>query len=124
MTERLKDQVGNNVHVYIDDVVAKSDPTDNLIADLTQTFNNLRRYRIKLNPDKCVFGVLAGQLLGFVVSKRGIEANPAKIATIQQLAPPKSLNDVQAPAGRVAALSRFIPRLAEKVMPLYMLMRK
>src|SRR3954451_10456325 len=76
MTECLKDQIGNNVHVYIDDVVVKSDRTDDLITDLTQTFNNLRCYKIKLNPDKCVFGVPAGQLLGFVVSKRRHRGEP------------------------------------------------
>src|SRR3954465_14316157 len=124
MTECLKDQIGNNIHVYIDDVVVKSDRTDDLIADLTQTFNNLRRYKIKLNPDKCVFGVPAGQLLGFVVSKRGIEANPEKMATIQRLGPPETLNDVQKLAGQVVALSRFIPGLGEKALPLYRLMRK
>src|SRR3954465_5883153 len=60
MTECLKYQIDNNVHVYIDDVVVKSDRTDNLITDPTQMFNNLRRCSIKLNPDKCVFGVPAG----------------------------------------------------------------
>src|SRR4051812_21576956 len=119
MTECLKEQIGRNVHVYIDDVVVKSSRTDDLIADLTETFANLRRYKIKLNPEKCVFGVPSGQLLGFVVSKRGIEENPVKIATIQSLGPPKDLKDTQKLAGRVAALSRFIPRLGKKGIPLH-----
>src|SRR3954451_17750036 len=91
MTECLKEQIGRNVQVYIDDVMVKSNRTDDLVADLTETFANLRRYKIKLNPEKCVFGVPSGQLLGFVVFKRGIEANPAKISTIQSLGPPKDL---------------------------------
>ena len=99
MIEFLKDQLGHNVHVYIDDVVIKSNCTDDLITDLAETFNNLRRYKIKLNPEKCVFGVPSGQLLGFVVSKRGIEANPDKIATVQRLGWPGTLNDVQKLAG-------------------------
>src|SRR4051812_3930837 len=103
MTECLKEQIGRNVHVYIDDVVVKSSRTDDLVADLTETFANLRRYNIKLNPEKCVFGVPSGQLLGFVVSRRGIEANPVKIATIQSLGPPKDVKDTQKLAGRVAA---------------------
>ncbi len=82
MQECLASQVGRNIHVYIDDVVVKSNRQDDLLADLKETFDNLRRYKIKLNPLKCTFGVPSGQLLGYVVSKRGIEANPVKIDTI------------------------------------------
>jgi hypothetical protein len=124
MTECLKEQIGRNIHVYIDDIMVKSTRTDDLIADLTETFNNLRRYQIKLNPTKCVFGVPSGYLLGFVISKYGIEGNPAKISSLVKLGKPECLKDVQKLAGRVAALSRFIPRLSEKAMPLYQLMRK
>ena len=77
-----------------------------------------------LNPAKCVFGVPAGKLLGFLVSDRGIEANPEKIKAITSLAKPACINDVQRLAGRIAALSRFISRLGEKAMPLYQLMKK
>ena len=77
-----------------------------------------------LNPAKCVFGVPAGKLLGFLVSNGGIEANPEKIKAITSLAKPACINDVQRLAGRVAALSRFISRLGEKAMPLYQMMKK
>ena len=77
-----------------------------------------------LNPAKCVFGVPAGKLLGFLVSNRGIEANPEKITAITSLAKPKCINDVQRLAGRIAALSRFISRLGEKAMALYQMMKK
>ena len=77
-----------------------------------------------LNPDKCVFGVPAGKLLGFLVSNRGIEANPEKITTITSLAKLKCINDVQRLAGRIAALSRFISRLGEKAIPLYQMLKK
>ena len=118
MQECLASQIGRNIHVYIDDVVVKSARQGDLLADLAETFANLRKYKIKLNPGKCTFGVPAGQLLGYVVSKRGIEANPTKIDTIARLGKPECLRDVQKLAGRVAALSRFIPRLGEKAMPL------
>ena len=124
MQECLANQIGRNIHVYIDDVVVKSDRQDNILADLAETFDNLRRYKIKLNPSKCTFGVPSGQLLGYVVSKRGIEANPEKIDTLLKLGKPECLRDVQKLAGRVAALSRFIPRLGEKAIPLYKLLRK
>ena len=77
-----------------------------------------------LNPAKCVFGVPACKLLGFLVSNRGIEANPEKIKAITSLAKPACINDVQRLAGRIAALSRFISRLGEKAIPLYQMMKK
>ena len=77
-----------------------------------------------LNPAKCVFGVPACKLLGFMVSNRGIEANPEKIKAITSLAKPACINDVQRLAGRIAALSRFISRLGEKAIPLYQMMKK
>src|SRR3954468_16789335 len=78
MQECLASQIGRNIHVYIDDVVVKSARQGDLLADLAETFANQRRYKIKLNPGKCTFGVPTEQLLGYVVSKRGIEANPAR----------------------------------------------
>ena len=77
-----------------------------------------------LNPVKCVFGVPAGKLLGFLVSERGIEANPEKIKAITSLAKPACINDVQRLAGRIATLSWYISRLGEKAIPLYQMMKK
>ena len=76
---------------YVDDVVIKTRHVDSLIDDLRLTFTNLRTYDIKLNPKKCVFRVPSGKLPGFVVSNRGIEANPAKIRALSQLATPTDL---------------------------------
>jgi regulator of sirC expression with transglutaminase-like and TPR domain len=79
---------------------------------------------VKLNPEKCVFGVPRGMLLSFVVSERGIEANPEKISAIMDMGPIKNLKGMQCVTGCLAALSRFIARLGERSLPLYMLMRK
>ena len=95
-----------------------------LLEDLRETFDNLRTYRMKLNPKKCVFGVPAGKLLGFIVSERGIEVNPEKIKAILNITRPTCLKDVQRLAGSAAAVSRFISRLGEKAMPLYRLLKK
>jgi hypothetical protein len=81
-------QIGDNVEAYVDNVVVKTMVEDNLIADLTQTITNLRRYHWKLNPEKCVFAVPSGMLLGFMVSHRGIEANPTKVDTIHRMKRP------------------------------------
>jgi hypothetical protein len=91
---------------------------------LQETFNNLRKYNMMLNPTKCVFGVPAGQLLGFIVSHRGIEVNPEKIKAILDISLPNDLKDVHRLIGCVAAVSIFISRLGEKALPLYKLMKK
>jgi hypothetical protein len=91
---------------------------------LARNLDNLNRYKLKLNPTKCYFGVQAGQLLGFLVSARGIEANPEKIQAILTVGKPTKLHQVQQLAGRVAALSRFIAWLGEKALPFYALMKK
>jgi hypothetical protein len=97
---------------------------ESLISDLQETFDKLNRYKLKLNPRKCSFGVSAGQLLGFLESARGIEENLEKIQAILTMGKPAKLHDVQKLAGRVAALSRFVTRLGEKSLPFYTLMKK
>jgi ribonuclease HI len=108
----------------VDDVVIKIEDSENFIADLQLVFNSLRRYRWKLNPEKCIFGVPAGKLLGFIVSHRGIEANPEKIEAIMRMEAPRSQKKVQRLTGCMAALSRFISRLGEKGLPFYKLLKK
>ena len=119
----LATQIGKTVEVYIDDVVVKTKHVETLVEYFRVTFENLRAYDIKLNPEKCIFGVPAGKLLGFIVSSRGIDANPAKIRALSQLDIPKNLKQIQKLTGCVAALSRFISRLGEKALPLYRLLR-
>ena len=75
----LEKQIGKIVEAYVDDVIIKTKRFESLIYDLYLTFDNLQTYDIKLNPKKCVFGIPSGKLLGFIVSSRGIEENPAKI---------------------------------------------
>jgi hypothetical protein len=105
MQNCLRSQIGCNIQVYIDEVVITTRQEESLISDLTKTFNNLNRYKLKLNPTKCSFGVSAGQLLGFLVLTRGIEANPEKIQVILTMGKPAKLHDIQKLAGRIAALS-------------------
>ena len=78
----LEKQIGKTVEAYVDDVVIRTKHVESLVDDLRLTFDNLRRYDIRLNPEKCVFDVPAGKLLGFIVSNTGIEANPAKIRAL------------------------------------------
>src|SRR4051812_7760300 len=120
----LTRSIGQKRSRYVDDVVIKTKKSHTLIEDLPQTFANLRRFRMKLNPEKCTFGVPTGKLLGFLVSSRGIEANPTKIRAIERMEFPKTLNVVQKFIGCLASLSRFISRLGEKALPIYQLMKR
>jgi hypothetical protein len=94
MQNCLGSQIGRNIQVYIDDVVITTREEKSLISDLAETFDNLSRYKLKLNPTKCSFGVSAGQLLGFLVSARGIEANPEKIQAILTMGTYRNLQDM------------------------------
>jgi hypothetical protein len=84
----FKAQLNKNVEAYVDDVAIKTRNSDTLIVDLEETFASLREYRWKLNPNKCVFGVPSGKLLGFIISHHGIEANPEKISAITNMKAP------------------------------------
>ena len=81
----LDQQIGCNVEACIDDVVVKTKTTNNLIADLEETFTNLSKYRWKLNPSKCIFGVPSSILLGYIISACGIEPNPNKVFAITNM---------------------------------------
>ena len=83
-------QHGRNVKVYVDDMLVKRARETQHLADLQKTFDMLRRYKMKLNPRKCAFGVASGKFLGFMVSRRGIEANPDKIQAILNMEPLKT----------------------------------
>src|SRR3954447_6315012 len=120
----LRDQIGRNVQVYVDDIVIKTYDANTLPDDLRETFTALNKYRIKLNPKKCAFGVPAGKLLGYMVSARGIEANPEKVQAIARMQEPTDVKGVQQLTGRLAALSHFISRLGEPTLPFYQLLKK
>ena len=83
-------QKGKNLIAYVDDIVVKSDKRETHIQDRQETFENLKKAGLRLNPDKCIFGIKKGKLLGFLVLARGIEANLKKIATIVNIKLPAS----------------------------------
>ena len=119
----LDQQIGRNIEAYIDDVVIKSKTADNLIADLEETFAKLKRYRWKLNPSKCIFGVPSSILLDYIIKARGIEPNPDKVFAITNMKWPTCIKDIQKLTGCMAALSRFISSLGEKGLPFFKLLK-
>uniref|UniRef100_A0A2N9FLD8 Uncharacterized protein n=1 Tax=Fagus sylvatica TaxID=28930 RepID=A0A2N9FLD8_FAGSY len=120
VNKMFHDQIGRNVEVYVDDMLVKSKKDDDHLADLKETFQALRRYNMKLNPAKCVFGVSSGKFLGFVVSQRGIEANPDKIKAILEMTPPKTVKEVQSLTGKAATLNRFVSSPSQTGEALYL----
>jgi hypothetical protein len=124
MSKTFGDLIRDKVEVYVDDIVVKTRRGSTVVEDLTLVFDKLRATRTKLNPEKCIFGVSAGKLLGFLVSYWGIEANPEKIKAIEIMRPPARVKDIQKLTGSLAALSRFISRLVERALPFFKLLRK
>lgn len=104
------DLLGKTMEVYIDDMLIKSLIAHDHISHLSQYFDILKKYNMKLNPTKCSFGVTAGKFLGYLVTQRGIEANPAQIESIQRIPSPTCIKDAQKLTGRIATLSRFISK--------------
>jgi hypothetical protein len=88
-------------------MVIKTLKDEGLLSDLVETFDNLRKFKMKLNPEKCTFDVSSGQLLGYMVSCRGIDPNPEKVSAITKMKPPESLHDVQKLMGYMSTLRRF-----------------
>jgi hypothetical protein len=119
----LKDQVGKNVLSYVDDIVVVSKKRENYIANLAETFANMREVRLKLNPNKCVFGITTGKVLGCLVSTKGIEANPDKIKAIIQMQPLQRRKDMQKLTDRITSLNRFISKLAERSFPFFTILK-
>ncbi|KAM0843355.1 hypothetical protein ACQ4PT_057759 [Festuca glaucescens] len=124
MWKALGEQKGRNAEAYVDDIVVKTRKKRTLIEDLEETFANLRKVNIKLNPAKCTFGVPLGKLLGILVSHRGIEANPDKVKAIKEMQPPRNLKEMQRLAGCMAALGRFIARSGERALPFFKIMKR
>jgi hypothetical protein len=124
MNHVFGEHIGRTIEAYFDDIKVKTRKSSDLLSDLEVKFRCLKVKGVKLNPEKCVFGVPRGMLLGFIVSEWGIEANPEKIAAIISRGPIKDLKSIQRVLGCLVALSRFISRLGERGLPLYRLLRK
>jgi hypothetical protein len=115
----LHPQLRRNILAYVDDIVVKSIQRRDHIGDLAETFTDLRAANLKLNPEKCIFVIHKGKVLGCLVSTKGIEENPDKIKALIEMQDPVSVKDVQKLTGRVAALNRFIPRTAKRSLPFF-----
>ena len=94
MNKMFTQQIGRNVQVYVDDMLVKSRREEDHLEDLRETFDTFRSYNMKLNPGMCTFRMTVGKFLGFMVSQRGIEANPDKIRAIMEMVPARNVKEV------------------------------
>ena len=112
------------MEVYIDDMLVKSTTVELHIAHLSEAFQILRKYNMKLNPAKYAFGVSAGKFLGFIVNNRGIKVNPDKIKVVLDMPSPLAIKEVQRLTGRIAALIRFVLRASDKCQLFFQVLKK
>ena len=119
VNQMFSKQIRRNVEVYVDDMLVKSKEEEDHLDDLKETFNTLRQYNMKLNPSKYAFGVSFGKFLSFMVSQRGIEANPERVRAILDISSPKTIKEVQSFTGRVAALNRFVSKATNKCLSFF-----
>jgi hypothetical protein len=110
MNKMFREHIGRNMEVYVDDILVKSILPIDHVSDLQEAFRMLKQYRMKLNLVKCIFGVSSGKFLSFMVSRRGIEANPEKIQDVLNMQSSKDTNQVQQLTGKIVTLNRFISR--------------
>lgn len=118
------DMIHKEIECYVDDMIAKSHTEEEHLINLQKLFERLRKFRLRLNPNKCTFGVRSGKLLGFLISERGIEVDPAKIKAIQEIPEPRTEKEVCGLLGRLNYIARFISNLTTTCEPMFKLLRK
>ncbi|KAG5226363.1 RNA-directed DNA polymerase (Reverse transcriptase), Ribonuclease [Salix suchowensis] len=124
MVTLFHDMMHKEIEVYVDDMIAKSGEGENHVQILKKLFERLRKYKLRLNPAKCSFGVKSGKLLGFVVSDKGIEVDHEKVKAIQAMPAPKTEKEVRGFLGRLNYIARFISQLTTTCDPIFRLLRK
>src|SRR5450432_3937423 len=121
MVTLFHDMMHKEVEIYVDDMIVKSCKQQEHLVNLQKVFERLRKYQLKLNPAKCTFGVTSGKLLGFIVSRRGIEIDPAKIKAITNMPPPRGEREVRSFLGKLNFISRFISQMDDVCEPVFKL---
>ncbi|KAJ3702215.1 hypothetical protein LUZ61_005920 [Rhynchospora tenuis] len=120
----FKEELGEIMEAYIDDMVVKSCTCLDHVSHLEKVFAKMRQVGMRLNPKKSFFCLSSGKFLGFIISECGIEAHPDKCQAVVNLKSPKSIKEVQGLTGRIAALSRFISQSAMLCKPFFDVIKK
>ena len=123
MVALFHDMMNKEIKVYVDDVIAKSNSKEEHIVNLGKLFERLRKFKLRLNPRKCIFGVKYGNLLGFIVSEKGIEVDPYKVQAILEMSTPQTEKEFCGFSGRLNYIARFISQLTTTCEPIFKLFR-
>lgn len=124
MNRMFAEKLRDTMEVNIDDMLVNSKTAGQHIQHLSDAFKILDDYNMKLNPSKCSFGVRAGKFLGYLITKKGIKANPDQLRSVLNLTDPRNKKEVQKLTGRLAALTRFIPKASERFQPFFGALKK
>jgi len=124
MTTLFHDMMHKEIEVYVDDMIAKFESENDHIVNLGKLFERLRKFKLRLNPVKCTFGVKLGKLLGFIVSEKGIEVDADKVRAIMEMSASNTKKEVRGFLGRLNYIARFISQLTSTCEPIFRLLRK
>ena len=124
VTRMFKDKIGSMIKVYIDYMMVKSKRDERHVMDLNETFEIQRRHKLRLNANKCAFGIGARKCLGYMITNRGIEVNPNQMRATQQLSLPSNPKDVQKLTRMIVTPNNFVSKLADRCKPFFQLLRK
>ena len=124
MVALFHDMIHHEIEVYVDDMIARSQTEEEHLDHLKKLFVRLKEYKLKLNPNKCTFGVRSGKLLGFIVSNKGIKVDPAKVKAIQEMPAPRTEKEVRGFMGCLNYIARFISHLTSTCEPIFKLLKK
>ena len=124
MVTLFHDIMHREIKVYVDDMIAKYRTTRDHLIDLRKPFRCLVKYRLSMNPNKCVFGASLGKFLSFIVSQRGIEVYPTKVQAIRDMLVPQIEKQIRNFLGKVNYIAHFITQLTATCDPLFKLLKK
>nr|GEV54551.1 reverse transcriptase domain-containing protein [Tanacetum cinerariifolium] len=124
MDKAFESQTGRNIEVYMDDLVVKSHTEAEMVRDIEETFQALRKINMKLNPKKCSFGLSKGVFLGYVITPEGIKPCLDKTTAVLQLPSPQTIKEVQSLNGKLASLNRFLSKSAKKSLPQFKTLKR
>jgi len=124
MVTLFHDMMHKEIEVYVDDMIAKSKSEEEHLANLRKLFERLRKFKLRLNPAECTFGVRSGKLLGFIISQKGIEVDPHKVRAILEMPHPCTEKEIRGFLGRLNYIARFISQLTSTCEPIFKLLRK
>lgn len=119
MITLFHDMMHKEIELYVDDMIAKSQNEEDHLDHLLKLFERLKKFRLRLNPAKCTFGVRSGKLLGFIVSQYGIEVDPYKVRAIQEIPSPRTKKQVRGFLERLNYISRFISNMTVTCEPIF-----